>query len=699
MSAVFSSQGVLSAVPLSKVLENEERRIVDAQQNQPLLTGLSGHVRKCWTYARDAKIQTVETRMLQSVRSRRGEYEPDKLAQIRDQGGSEVYAMLTSVKCRAAGSWVRDVMMGQGSEKPWTIRPTRNPELPPQVSEQIVQEAAKPIQAAMMAGQQVSDAEILQLMGPMRDAAMEQLREQARQMAERMEAKMEDQLSEGGWLQALDAFIDDITTFPAAIIKGPIVRNKPMLKWAQGPDGQYVPDVKTVLKLEWERVSPFMIYPSPAATGVDDGYLIEKHRMSRQDLSDLIGVEGYDDAAIRRVLDEYGRGGLREWLTNDVAQASATGLSTTSIGLNPDDLIDALEFWGPVQGKMLLDFGMPEESVPDPTKEYHVNVWVVGTYVIKAMLNYDPMHRKPYYKASYEEIPGAFWGNSVADLVRDAQTVCNASARAIVNNMGIASGPQVVVNVDRLPAGEDITQMTPWKIWQVTNDPLGNNQTPVMFSQPDSRVMELMGVFEKFSQLADEYSGIPRYMAGDASGNAGRTASGLSMLMGNAGKSIKQVISNIDTSVLSPMLERLYYYNMRYAEDPELKGDVNIVARGANSLIAKDAAQIRRNEFLAATANPIDMQIVGLPGRAAILRESVKTLDMDPDKIVPPPEVLAARQAAQQQAQAQAMAAQGGAPGAPGAPAQPGMGTPAKPTMNGQVLQNGAPITDNFSPS
>ena len=705
MAEVFSI-GLLSAAPLRTVEEEEQKALDLLDQGQPMVSSLAGHVRSCWTYARDAKMQTVEPRMLFSVRARRGEYEPDKLAQIRDQGGSEVYAMVTSVKCRSAGAWIRDVLLGQGSEKPWTIRPTKVPSLPPEISEMIVAQAAQPIQQAMLSGQPVTDEEIMALMGPMRDKAMEQVREQARQRAQRMEDKMEDQLSEGGWLDALDAFIDDITTFPSAVIKGPIVRKKPALKWVQGLDGGYEPKVEDVLKLEWERVDPFMIYPSPSATTVDDGYLIEKHRMERQDLEDLIGVEGYSEKEIRAALEDYGRGGLREWLTNDVAQASAQGKSTTSVGLNPDGLIDALEYWGSVQGQKLLDWGMSEKEISEPTKEYPVNIWVVGTHVIKAVLNYDPLRRKPYYKASYEEIPGAWWGNSVADLVRDAQTVCNAAARAMVNNMGIASGPHVVVNVDRLPPGEDITQMTPWKIWQVTSDPMNAATPPVIFNQPDSRVAELAGIFEKFSTMADEYSGIPRYMAGDASGNAGRTASGLSMLMGNAGKSIKQVISNIDVSVLSPLLERLYYYNMRYSDDPELKGDINVVARGANSLIAKDAAQIRRNEFLATTANAIDMQIVGLAGRAAILRENVKSLDMDPDKIVPPPEVIAARQQAAEQAQQQMMmmAQAQGQPGVPGPPGQPG--TPGQSsvgslpmTMNRQTLENGAPITDNFSPS
>jgi hypothetical protein len=177
------------------------------------------------------------------------------------------------------------------------------------------------------------------------------------------------------------------------------------------------------------------------------------------------------------------------------------------------------------------------------------------------------------------------------------------------------------------------------------------------------------------------------------------------MLMSNAGKSIKQVVSHIDTNVLTPMLERLYYYNMRYANDPELKGDIGIIARGANALIAKDAVQMRRNEFLAATANPVDMQIVGLAGRAAVLRENVKALDMDPDKIVPPPEAIIAKERAAQMAQQAAMQAATQAPagmpaGMPGRPGVPGQSVGSLPgPINRQTLADGTPITDTFAPS
>src|SRR6185436_243729 len=103
--------------------------------------------------------------------------------------------------------------------------------------------------------------------------------------------KMEDQLLEGGFMGALDQFINDLTTFPTAVLKGPVVRMKPYLTW--GPQGEAVVQVK--LCKEWERVDPFKCYPSPAATTPEDGDFIERHSLSRQDLQEMIGVPGYDD--------------------------------------------------------------------------------------------------------------------------------------------------------------------------------------------------------------------------------------------------------------------------------------------------------------------------------------------------------------------------------------------------------------------
>jgi hypothetical protein len=219
----------------------------------------------------------------------------------------------------------------------------------------------------------------------------------------------------------------------------------------------------------------------------------------------------------------------------------------------------------------------------------------------------------------------------------------------------------------------------------------------MQFFQPSSLSSELMAVYEKFSTLADEYTGIPRYMTGEtAPGGAGRTATGMSMMMSNAGKAIKQVIANVDESVIRQAIERLYFYNMRYGDDPDLKGDVNIVARGATSLLIKEQAQMRQNQFLQiALSNPLTAQIVGVEGIAELLRQSAKTLDLNPDNIVPPVEIIKARMAQQAQ-QAQVAQQQQLQLEQQNGQAQAG-GTPPN-AQPGATLANGAPVSNNFAP-
>jgi hypothetical protein len=180
-----------------------------------------------------------------------------------------------------------------------------------------------------------------------------------------------------------------------------------------------------------------------------------------------------------------------------------------------------------------------------------------------------------------------------------------------------------------------------------------------------------MAVYEKFSRLADDQSGIPAYVYGDLNvQGAGRTSSGLSMLMGAAGKGIRQVVMHIDTDVVKPIVTRQFIYNMRYDEDNSIKGDVEVIAKGAINLAVKETVNLRRIEFLNATANPIDIEIIGRDGRAAILREVAKGLQMDVETVVPSREK--AQYQARMESQAMALAAEQ-------QPAQPEGGTPTLP--------------------
>ena len=640
---------------------NDSAAAAEERQNSDPMLGLASFLHHRWQAARGAKLK-IEEGLLNNLRQRKGEYKPQILAQIRETGGSEVFMMLTNVKCRAAESWINEILFSDS--KPWEVKATPVPEMPPhieqQIQAQIDEEAFKAGQMGVPVTQEMAD----DAFGEVRDQFMPKLRDQAADVAKRMSRQIQDDFTEGNWEPAMKEVIKDVCTFKTGILRGPIIRKDKTLAWKRQA-GEYKPILTDKLKKFYYRVSPLDLYPGPNTRDTNDGYLFERHRMRRADIFNLKGVPGYDNKAIDLVLEAYGRGGLRDWLYNDQIRADLEERPNEYLG-GLDETIDAVEYNGPASGEMLLDWGVPADKVASKYHEYEVNAWLIGRYVIRAVISKDPLQRRNYMSASFEETPGAFWGYGVPDLMEDVQDICNAAARSLVNNMGIASGPQVEIFTDRLPPGEDITDIHPWKIWQTTSDPNASGTGRAMqFFSPDSHADQLMKVYEHFSKLADEYTGIPAYAYGSSDvGGAGRTASGLSMLMTSAARGIKSVIGNIDR-IIEGSVTLTYDHEMMYNKDNAIKGDSQVAARGSRSLMTREQQTIRRNEFLMATNNPVDNQIMGPQGRAALLRESVKSLEIPPDDVIPNELELNAKIQADMEAQMQGALPEGNNAGNP----------------------------------
>ena len=121
---------VIGNEELVKKEKEEAQKAMEERQNEAVILGLASYMRECWDAARQAK-KPIENIMLKGLRQRNGEYEADKLAQIQAQGGSDIYMMITEVKCRAAESWLRDILLDTGTP-PWDIQSTPIPELSPQ---------------------------------------------------------------------------------------------------------------------------------------------------------------------------------------------------------------------------------------------------------------------------------------------------------------------------------------------------------------------------------------------------------------------------------------------------------------------------------------------------------------------------------------------------------------------------------------
>ena len=634
-------QALIPVASASK-LEREALAANAKKQQAPLIVGLSAHVRRRWEVMRDHKKEDIEGRLTKAARARNMQYSATKMAEIKAQGGSEIFMGIVSTKCRTATAWLRDTLLGTGDDKPWSISATPIPDVPPDLMDRlqgIMQQNL--MQFYAQGGEQVDESNLKQLASGMKDTAMRELKHEAEKRVDRMENKMEDQLVEGGFVKALFEFTNDIATYPFAALKGPVPRKRKVLEWAEGG----LAPTETV-RDEWERVDPYKFYWAPWGDDIQNMPIIEIHHLTREDVEAMIGVEGYDEDAVRTLLSDFGVGGF-DWLDHD--DDDIESLEGKDFDDATDDLVAAIQLWDSIPGHLLLEWGLNKKEIEDPQKSYPCEVWMVNNTVIKAVLNYDQLGRKPYYVTSFEKVPGRIDGNGVADLCMDAQSMCNAAARSLSNNMGISSGPQVGVNVSRLPAGEDITQMYPWKIWQFQQSEYGDASQPINFFQPDSNAGALMAVFDRFMDIADEITGIPKYMTGQHVPGAGRTSSGLSMLISNAGKSIKQVIANIDHDVITPMLERQYQRNLRYSQDPDLIGDVQIVAKGAMSLVVKEAESVRKTEFLRLVLeSPVAQEIVGLPGTAELMRDLAGNLNSNIDRLVPSREDVEKKQQQQQ---------------------------------------------------
>jgi len=631
--------GAKDAAEEKKRTKDEETRLYGNEiVIESVQSRLASHIMRCWNAAKLAK-EPINAELLENARQRKGEYSQDKLNDIRDFGGSEIFVKLTLEKCRVAESWLEGILKAT-EDMPFSIKPTPIAELPYEVQMEVIEEVQKRI---MQSENILSMDEVNEISKEVEEKKKRRLQEKAKERCIRAQKKIHDIITEGGWLKALYEIKSDIVTYKAGILKGPVVRKEKRLKWSENEFGVTKPVVDDVYVFKFYRVSPFDLYPSPSSQNVNDGYLFERHRMTRRQLEELRNLRGYNKEKINELLRKGAQ--LSTWLYGEDEAMDAADIDI-EYETSREGKIDVLEFWGDISGDLLIEWGMSTKQIKDPQKEYQVCIWLVGNEVIKSVINPDPLGRKPYHMTSFEKIPGSFWGKGIPDIMDDVQDAVNATMRSAINNMAMASGPFIGIDNAMVEQGDDTDEIYPWKKFNFdssVNMSMGQqvNKLPIEFFQINPMVEKCIAMLEYLNRIADEHTGIPAYTYGKADiGGAARTASGLSMLITSAGKVIRSVASQVDSEIIASSIEMLYIIIMLYDNDESIKGDVNVVARGSNSLIAKENTQLRIMEFLNFTNNPTDIQIVGISGRAYLIKEVARLLDLNHEEIVQDPEKL-----------------------------------------------------------
>jgi len=587
--------------------------------------------------AEDYRYQDEE-RWLRAYRNYRGLYGPD--VQFTEAEKSRVFIKVTKTKTLAAYGQIVDVLFAN-NKFPLSIEPTELPEgvvsdvhfdpkeppqlqgdtslsspygfagdgrdLPPGATATTLLEQLGPLE------QKLSSVEDKLKEGPGKTPTAIEF-SPAMIAAKKMQKKIHDQLEESGANKNLRSSSFEMALFGTGIMKGPFATDKEYPNWNNA--GEYEPVFKTVPEVN--HVSVWNFYPDPDANSMDEAqFIVERHKMSRTQLRNLKRRPYFREHVIDEAIS-FGESYDKKYWEDDLSDyAPEHGI----------DRFEVLEYWGMCDTEMLEENGV---DIPEELKDFdelQANIWICNGKLLRMVMNPFKPAKIPYVAAPYELNPYSFFGVGIAENMDDTQTLMNGFMRMAVDNAVLSGNLIVEVDETNLVPGQDLS-LYPGKVFRRQGGAPGQAIFGTKFPNVSS---ENMMLFDKARQLSDESTGLPSFSHGQTGiTGVGRTASGISMLMGAASGSIKTVIKNVDDYLLRPLGEGFFRFNMQFDFDPEIKGDLEVKARGTESLMANEVRSQRLMQFLGIASNPV---LAPFAKFQYVIREIAKSLDLDPDKV------------------------------------------------------------------
>ena len=578
-----------------------------------------------------------EERWLRSYRNYRGLYGSD--VQFTEAEKSRVFIKVTKTKTLAAYGQMVDVLFA-GHKFPISVEPTVLPEgvvsdvsFDPKEPEQL--KGDTPISSPygfsgdgkeLPAG--ATEKSLQEMLGPLEEKLgdVEGLKEgvgksptaitfsPAMIAAKNMEKRIMDQLQESGANKQLRSTIFEMALFGTGVMKGPFAIDKEYPSWDD--EGEYSPVFKTVPTTS--HVSVWNFYPDPDAANMDEAqYVIERHKMSRTQLRALKKRPYFRENVIDEVIQQGESYDNKYWEDDLSDYAADHGV----------DRFEVLEYWGTCDVGMLLENNIVIPKELEDYDELQANIWICNGKLIRMVLNPFKPSTIPYMAAPYELNPYSFFGVGIAENMDDTQTLMNGFMRMAVDNAVLSGNLLIEVDETNLVPGQDLS-VYPGKVFRRQGGAPGQAIFGTKFPNVSGENLQL---FDKARQLADESTGMPSFAHGQTGvQGVGRTASGISMLMNAASGSIKTVVKNIDDYLLKPLGEGLFRFNMQFNFDKSIRGDLEVVARGTESLMANEVRSQRLTSFLQTASNP---SLAPFAKFNYIIREIAKSMDLDPDKV------------------------------------------------------------------
>lgn len=429
--------------------------------------------------------------------------------------------------------------------------------------------------------------------------------QQAKERAEAMEKVIDDQLAECDYAAEARLCLHYAAVLGTGILRAPIVEAVEKASWGMTVNefGNEIweQSLKTKLTPAVRVVLPWDFLPDMTAPTLKDcRFVFERSYLTKKQLQALAKNPYYLKENVLA---------LCELEPNDTHTSSSDmdgyldTLRTLS-GLEKATNYKRYEIWtyhGGIKQEVLeqANQGLSEENqiyISDEQREGGVEIDGViimagNGKILSVNLNPFDTAEFPYSIYTCEPDVACLFGFGIPYLCRDAQEILNTAWRGMIDNSVMTVGSQVVVNRSVLSPADNSWDIKPNKLWYTTDRSTANAQFEAQRAFGvfafDSRQAEFANIIQLSKAFMDEESGLPMIAQGEQ-GQITPTLGGMSMLMNAANAVRRRQVKEWDDAVTKPLIRRFYEYNMQQSDDPNIKGDMQVVARGTSALLVKE---------------------------------------------------------------------------------------------------------------
>ncbi len=521
---------------------------------------------------------------------------------------STVFLNITRPYVDAAAARVSDMLLPT-DDRNWGFDPTPVPELDAQREDfRPVDGLQVPVTQADATGRLVPTGQNRQ--GTVADLVEQKLTE-ARKRADAAQRRVDDWLTQAGYHREMRKVIKNAAKLGTGILKGPFPIKRKARKVNFGETDITIELIESIDPAS-KSVDPSRFYPDPACGGdIHKGsYTWESDDITCRGLRDLKGVPGYIDHMIDKVIEEgpKGRSQLNQTRTLD------------------DDKFEIWYYHGFAEKDDLEALGCSCESMTKTTG-IPVVVTVVNDTPIKAVLSPLDTGEFPYDLMPWQSRDDMPWGTGVARQMRTPQRILNAATRNMMDNAGLSNGPQIVIRDKAIVPLDGRWEIVPRKFWKVSADFEGKSVGDAITSINIQCLQnELQAIIQFALKMAEDITGLPMILQGQQ-GQAPDTVGGMQLLQNNAGSVLRGIAKAFDDHITVPHMTRYYDWLMFYGEEPEEKGDFQIVAHGSSTLVERDL----QNQAILGMGNMVLNPIFEL-SPAKWIKEAMRSQKLDPKR-------------------------------------------------------------------